>query len=95
MASTTRTIAELFKCFGRDAASVVGKFRDVAHFQACDSHDLKRLGIKTQLRKYLLSSKHWYSQGIIQHCPIAKRQQKHLALKERVKTLRLQKLGLA
>jgi hypothetical protein len=62
----------------------------------CSSEEMESLGIKTGMKKYILSWREWYKRGRkVEAVEIPERQKKHLVRKEAVRIARLKKLGLA
>nr|KAJ3419538.1 hypothetical protein HK105_006832 [Polyrhizophydium stewartii] len=87
--------AAFLKAIGRNSESVAAKFKDWDHLFTATSKELETLGIKTQMRKYILGWREWYKRGVEPKAiELPKRQKKYLKRQAEVKRARLQKLGL-
>eukprot|EP00842_Homolaphlyctis_polyrhiza_P000238 jgi/Hompol1/1214/HPOL_001056-RA len=88
--------ADFLKRIGRNTESVATKFKDWDHLFTATTKEMGELGIKSQMRRYILGWREWYRRGVE---PVAielpKRQRKHLKRKALVKLARLQRKGLA
>lgn len=83
---------------GRNCAPLAPKFTDHQHLAASTSASLKKLGVKTQARKYILANLEWVRRGFAAESlrvEISERQRKFAKVREAVKLARMRKLGLA
>ena len=71
---------------GRDCESVASKFKDWNHLFAAEWSELKTMGLKPKMLKYIVGWRDWYRKGV-DPCAISipKRQKKYLKVKERRK----------
>ncbi|EGF81499.1 hypothetical protein BATDEDRAFT_87714 [Batrachochytrium dendrobatidis JAM81] len=95
--SATINSPEAFlKAIGRSCETVAPKFTSWDSLFTATSSDLKTLGIKSQMRKYILGWREWYCRGVTPRAlELPKRQKKYLKIKEKVKQARLEKLGMS
>jgi mannitol/fructose-specific phosphotransferase system IIA component (Ntr-type) len=96
-------VTELYKTpqdfltkIGRQCDTVAEKFTSWEHLFTSSSREMEEMGIKPQMRKYILGRREYFSKHQeLTGVEIPKRRNKHLKRKEQVKLLRLKKLGLA
>ncbi|KAI8926222.1 IGR protein motif-domain-containing protein [Entophlyctis helioformis] len=87
--------ASFFKAIGRNTPTATDKFKDWNHLFVATSREMKKLGIKSQMRKYILGWREWYKRGNeLKAIELPKRQKKHLKLQEEVRRARLERLGM-
>ncbi|KAI8913246.1 IGR protein motif-domain-containing protein [Gorgonomyces haynaldii] len=81
---------------GRKCDTVGDKFKSWEHLFTSTSQEMDKLGIKPQMRKYILGERNRYKEfGTVQRVEIPKRQEKYKRVKKVTALLRMQKLGLA